>query len=131
MEIFINVVSLGIVACLTYVFLKKGKESAERDVLLNNSVDEIIKAEKERVNRIQNKVNVFLDGASFYETIGVWKEKKIYKYVFKNGFLYEFLDTMSDGNYRVGIDDDFLCFEQLSYKRIHNPSSEVLNKLLK
>jgi hypothetical protein len=74
-----------------------------------------------RKNDILHKVESFLGEAQFMELIGKWREENVYKYVFNAGYLYQFEDTMSATNQRIGRDEDYLCFKQLCYKRVNNP----------
>jgi hypothetical protein len=84
---------------------------------------------------IINKVNEFLQHALFLEKIGFWQENIIYKYIFNKGYLYEFYETLSKKQDKIGIDEEFLCFHQMCYKRVINTAdfiqkfeSEILNK---
>ena len=77
--------------------------------------------EQSRRNIIINKVENFLKTSKFVEPIAKWREEDVYKYVFNDGYLYEFEDIMTENNQKVGMDEDFLCFKRLFYKRVANP----------
>lgn len=74
-----------------------------------------------RKSQIIDKVEKFLKTSRFVEPIAKWREEDVFKYVFNDGYLYEFDDIMTEANQKVGMDEDFLCFKRLSYKRVLNP----------
>ena len=84
--------------------------------------------EDQRKQQILSKVESFLKNSQFMEPVAKWRDENIYRYVFNNGYLYEFEDIMTESNQRIGMDEDFLCFKRLCYKRV-NASIEFLNKL--
>ena len=43
-----------------------------------------------------------------------------YRAFVSQGKIYEFSDFMSENNQKIGIDDDWLCFKRMSYKRNDN-----------
>ena len=47
-------------------------------------------------------------------------EEKIYRYILNSGKLYSFDGFLSPNNMKVGIDDDFLFFKGMSYKRVRD-----------
>ena len=88
-----------------------------------------------RKANVMNRVNEFLKNAFFLEKIGFWQENIIYRYIFNQGYLYEFFEILSKQQDKIGIDEDDLCFHQMCYKRVVNTSdfmkkfeSEILNK---
>lgn len=77
--------------------------------------------EQNRRNQIINKVENFLKTSKFVEPIAKWRDEDVYKYVFNDGYLYEFEDIMTESNQKIGMDEDFLCFKRLCYKRVADP----------
>lgn len=130
MEMLASVFILVGIAALAYTMgnrYKTQKESSEKikkEMSLQNKKNE----EEHKKQFIINKVEKFLKGSKFIEPIARWREENIYRYILNNGYLYEFEDTMSENNQRIGIDEDFLCFKRLCYKRVNNPL-DFLNKL--
>lgn len=89
----------------------------------------IVKNEIKKLKQIE-EVNNFLKDAKQLNIIAYWKNKEIYNYIYKNGLLYKFENTLSEFNNLIVINDDELCFNNLVYKRVHNPSSELINQLV-
>lgn len=81
----------------------------------------VVKEELERRKRILERVEKFVKGSKLVEPIAKWKDETIYKYVFNDGYLYEFEDILVENNQRIGIDEEYLCFKQICYKRVNNP----------
>ena len=73
--------------------------------------------------RILKKVEEFLENSKFEEIIGSWRGENIYRYIYNNGYIYEFEDIMPENKQSIGIDENNLHFKQLSYKRIENPEN--------
>jgi len=92
----------------------------ENKIQLNKNQEE-----SNRKEQILNRVEEFIKGSKFVEPIATWKGEKIYKYIFKDGYLYEFKDTFTDNNQKIGIDDEFLCFKQICYKRVTDPTEFI------
>ena len=47
------------------------------------------------------------------------------EYVYSDGFLYEFKEILAGNNRRVGKDSENLCFRDLSYLRVNNPTDFI------
>lgn len=107
---FFFVVVIGIIS---YVFTRKETpvESSENKIEI-----ETLK-ELERRKQIIEQVEAFLLNASYLEHIGDFNKEKVYKYISNEGKTYEFSDFMAENNQKVGIDDNWLCFRRMSYKR--------------
>lgn len=114
------------IALSSYVYLKKqnmdlkNKLSHAQNAKLVEAQEEIL-----RRSRIVEKVDMFLKRSKFFEPIANWRGDKIYKYIFSDGYLYEFEEIMAENNQRIGLDEEFLCFKQLSYKRVNNPEQFI------
>lgn len=119
LEISILIFSVIIIYALLYKE-KNSNNNTDQELkkLLENHLEEMNK--KKEV--ISNKVNSFLEQSLQIEKIAIYQSKSIYKYILnKNGSLYEFEDLSSPNNYKIGVDDNLLCFKQLIYKRIPIP----------
>lgn len=104
---FFFVVVIGIIS---YVFTRKEAPS-------ENKIEIETHKELERRKHIVEQVEGFLSGALYLEHIGNWNKEKIYKYISNQGKTYEFSDFMTENNQKIGIDDNWLCFRRMSYKR--------------
>lgn len=81
----------------------------------------VLEEELKRRELIIEKIDNFLRQAQFFDPIAKWKGNNVYRYVVNNGVLYEFEDFMLENNQRIGIDDNYLCFKQMTYKRVNDP----------
>lgn len=115
-------IALGLVS---YMFVSRNKAEQQTVPLMEDN--KIIQEEIIRRKEIIARVDDFLKSSLFFEPIGKWREENIYKYVFNGGYIYEFEDIMAPGNQRIGMDEDFLCFKQLCYKRVNNPVEFMTN----
>jgi hypothetical protein len=109
----------------SYSYAKKKRVEQEAMKQNNNGGTNqlnVLQEELERRTKIINRVEAFIKSSKFIEPIATWRNERIFKYVFNNGYLYEFEDILPENNQRVGIDDDFLCFKQFCYKRVSNPT---------
>lgn len=91
---------------------------------------EMVEEELLRRKNIINRIDMFLRTSQFIDPIANWRDEKVYRYILNNGYLYEFDDFMTENNQRIGMDEDFLCFKQMTYKRVNNPQ-EFLENLSK
>ena len=91
---------------------------------------EMVEEELLRRKNIINRIELFLRSSQFIDPIANWRNEKVYRYILNNGYLYEFDDFMTENNQRIGMDEDFLCFKQMTYKRVNNPQ-EFLENLSK
>ena len=107
-----------------YNLQKEGSLQIKNQITFQNKENE----EDKRKQQILSKVESFLNSSQFMEPVAKWRDENIYRYVFNNGYLYEFEDIMTESNQRIGMDEDFLCFKRLCYKRV-NASIDFLNKL--
>jgi hypothetical protein len=113
-----------------YALNRRRKDSIqvnEEKPAMSPGAEKIMHEELSRRRRILEKVETFLKGSQFIEPIAVWHKEKIYKYVYNGRYLYEFDEFMAENNQRIGIDEDYLCFKQLCYKRVMNPV-DFINK---
>lgn len=83
--------------------------------------------EQSRRAQIISKVENFLKTSKFEDPIIKWRNEDVYRYIFNDGYVYEFEDIMTENNQKIGMDEDFLCFKKLCYKRVTNPV-EFLSK---
>jgi hypothetical protein len=113
-------------AIISYIYSKKKKMDLEDKLEMPNH-QRVMDATKEiqRRNKIASRVDNFLNESKFIEQVATWRNEKIYKYIFNDGFLYEFDEIMPENNQRIGMDDEYLCFKQLSYKRVNNPEEFI------
>lgn len=111
------------IAIVSYTYAKRRRLEQEAK-LQSVGHQQILEAKEEldRRARILDKIENFLKSSKFIEPIANWRNEKIYKYIFNNGYLYEFEEIMAENNQRVGMDDEYLCFKQLCYKRVNNPT---------
>lgn len=113
-----------------YALNRRRKDSIqvnEEKPVMSPGAEKVMHEELSRRRRILEKVETFLKGSQFIEPIAVWHKEKIYKYVYNGRYLYEFDEFMAENNQRIGIDEDYLCFKQLCYKRVMNPV-DFINK---
>jgi hypothetical protein len=110
-------IALGLIS---YMFVSRNR-SEQQTVPPSIEKNKIIKEELVRRKEIIDRVDVFLKDSKFIDPIAQWHNEPIYKYVFNAGYLYEFEDIMAPTNQSIGMDEDFLCFKQLCYKRVNNP----------
>lgn len=123
---------------IAYFYSQNKILTTENKVKLFKKENEKLKKEYQDLvieKSIIKKVNEFLENAIFVEKIGFLQDNIIYKYIFKNGYLYEFHETLAKEKEKIGINEDFLCFHLMCYKRVINTAdfikkfeSEVLNK---
>lgn len=127
MDLMESFVIFASIAVLAYWYAKKKRvEQEELSPNINqasqsNQQITMLKEELERRAKIIHRVEDFIKSSKFVEPIAEWRNDKIYKYVFNNGYLYEFDEILPENNQRIGIDEDFLCFKRFSYKRVNNP----------
>jgi hypothetical protein len=131
MEMEINMELIGslfiflTLVIVSYSYARKKRleqETIKRTNVGSKNQLNILQEELERRTKIINRVEAFIKSSKFIEPIATWRNERIYKYVFNNGYLYEFDDILPENNQRIGIDDDFLCFKQFCYKRVNNPT---------
>lgn len=116
------IILIGLV-CFVYLERKKAKAAKEEHNEYSKELDGLL---KERILADNRKkvialVHDFLKEAKFIKAIAVKNEEKIFKYVYSDGFLYEFQEILAENNKRVGKDSENLCFRDLSYSRVNNP----------
>jgi hypothetical protein len=115
------------IAVVSYAYAKRKRIEQEATVQgqgtggSQQSQLNVVKEELERRKRILERVEKFVKGSKLVEPIAKWKNDTIYKYVFNDGYLYEFEDILVESNQRIGIDEEYLCFKQVCYKRVNNP----------
>ncbi len=121
------------VVIVSYSYAKKKRIEQEANLQTNgvnvgnkNQLN-VLQEELERRQKIMSRVDAFIKSSKFIEPIATWRNEKIYKFIFNNGYLYEFDDILPENNQRIGIDDEFLCFKQFCYKRVNNPT-EFMSK---
>lgn len=119
MELISGFFFVVIVGIISYLFTREDQQA-------DSHVEVETKKELEKRKNIIEQVENFLSGAKYYEHIGNWNKEKIYKYISNQGMTYEFFEFMTDDNQRIGIDDDWLCFRKMSYKR-SNDVVEIVN----
>lgn len=120
MELISGFFFVVIIGIISYVFSKKEVTLKE-----NNEITEINHKELERRKKIVEQVDNFLSSALYLEHMGNWNKEKVYKYIFNENKLYEFHDFMTDDNQKIGIDDSWLCFKKMAYKRNENNISII------
>ena len=119
-------VFLGLAILIVLYAVVKRKVMNVQDISNNPKQNNILlEAENLRRQRILEKINVLLSQSLFFEPIARWRGDNIYKFVLHNNTLYEFVDIMPEENQRIGIDEEFLCFNRLSYKKIEKSSEEL------
>lgn len=114
---FFFVVVIGIIS---YVFTRKEKPN-------ENKIDIDAYKELERRKHIIEQVEGFLTGALYLEHIGNLNKEKVYKYIANQGKIYEFFDFMTENNQKIGIDENWLCFKKMSYKRNNDLIIDMMN----
>jgi len=121
------------VVIVSYSYAKKKRLEQEANLQINganvgnkNQLN-VLQEELDRRQKIMSRVDAFIKNSKFIEPIATWRNERIYKYVFNNGYLYEFEDILPENNQRIGLDDDYLCFKQFCYKRVNNPT-EFMSK---
>lgn len=124
MELISGFFFVVIIGIISYVFSKK-----EVNLKENNELTEVNHKELERRKKIVEQVDNFLQGALFLEHVGNWNKEKVYKYIFNENKLYEFYDFMTEDNQKIGIDDSWLCFKKMAYKRNEKNISIIQTKM--
>lgn len=115
--LFVLIVMLvALVAVIHKVMTSATVENAS----VNKDKESYLIEEIKRRTKILERVESFVKDSKFIEPIATWKNDQIYKYVFNNGKLYEFEDIMPENNQRVGVNEDYLCFKRVCYKRVEN-----------
>ena len=109
-------ISLGLMG---YMFINRNKLNTGTIPALEDN--KIMQAEKNRRLEIVQRVDRFLKDSQFIEPIAKLNDEPIYNYVFNEGYIYKFDEIMPTTNQRIGMDEDFLCFKKLCYKRVNNP----------
>lgn len=110
MELISGFFFIVVIGIISYVFTRKENVS-------ENKVEIETHKEIERRKQIIEQVESFLSNASYLEHIGNFDKEKVYKYISNQGKTYEFSDFMAENNQKIGIDDNWLCFRRMSYKR--------------
>lgn len=124
MELISGFFFVVIIGIIFYVFSKKEVKIKE-----NNEISEVNHKELERRKKIVEQVDNFLQGALFLEHVGNWNKEKVYKYIFNENKLYEFYDFMTEDSQKIGIDDSWLCFKKMAYKRNEKNISIIQTKI--
>lgn len=78
---------------------------------------ELLEEENKRRYILLEKVAELLKTSQFFEPIGSWRGETIFNYIFNDQKLYEFDDFIPQTNQNIIIEEDRLCFNQLSYKK--------------
>lgn len=97
-----------------FINQKNAAESFKKEIQTNPGLDEPQKKKEAVIKNIEG----FLKTSRFYEMAGRRGDDKIYNYIFNSGKIYKFDGFLSPNNLKVGIDEDFLFFKGMSYKRI-------------
>ena len=92
----------------------------KEQVNTNQQNDQILIQEKKT-----SDVKKFLNTSQFYQSLAVWQNKTIYKFIFNRGFLYEFSEILPDDENIQEINDQNLFFDRLKYKRVENPEEFI------
>ena len=116
---------IGLAFLAHYYVKKKSIELEAKLETVDHGSTIDLQQEMQRRNRIKEKVEEFLKESKFFDPIATWRNEKIYKFIFNKGYLYEFDEIMPENNQRIGLDDNFLCFKQLNYKRVNNPEEFI------
>lgn len=90
-----------------------------------NDQNETILKELARRERIIGKVQTFLKESCYVKPIGRWKDEVVYKYIVNKDVIYEFEDFLTEKNHKIGIDDNELCFKQISYRKTRKTIEEI------
>lgn len=130
MDLIGSLFLFAVVAIVSYSYAKRKRleqEASLQNVGADKTQLNVLQEELERRAKIISRVDDFIKSSKFIEPIATWRNEKIYKYIFNNGYLYEFDDILAENNQRIGIDDESLCFKQFCYKRVSNPI-DFMNK---
>jgi len=131
MEILESLLVFAGIAIVAYGYAKRKRLEQDPALIASgenkNTQLNVLKEELDRRAKIIKRVEEFVKGSKFIEPIATWRNDNIYKYVFNEGYLYEFNEILSENNQRVGIDEESLCFKQFCYKRVVN-SSDFIQK---
>lgn len=111
-----------LIACIAIGYLIMKKRESATNMAGGQTYQQMKSLEEEltRRKKILETIDNFLKDAQFFEPIARWRDENIYRYISNNGCLYEFEEIMAETNQRIGMDDDYLCFKQLNYKRVTN-----------
>lgn len=112
-------VSLAVAYFVLSVIVKRAP-AEEKQNGLSPEIEEAISDQRKILN-----VKKFLNASQFYEELAMWQDKIIYKFIFNNGFLYEFSEVLPDDENLHEIDDNGLAFDRLKYKRVANPEEFI------
>lgn len=120
MDWFVSVIAFIIVAGMCHkmvAIIRQGKTINTQ----NTESSSLANEEQARRERILSEIHHFLKDAQFFEPVAKWREEDIFRYILNEGYLYEFDEIMPPNHQRIGRDEDYLCFKQLTYKRVMNP----------
>jgi cbb3-type cytochrome oxidase subunit 3 len=127
MGLFWSLIVFLALLLIAYWFVNKNELNESLGGLNKEQSEDI--SESKKIKKIMEKVDNFLKDSQFIEPIAKWREENIFRYVLNGGFLYEFSEIMPPEDQKIGLDDDFLCFKQLAYKRVNNPQ-DFFDKLM-
>lgn len=71
----------------------------------------------------------FLKGARYFQQIATVQDKPVYKYIYNNGFLYEFKDFLPRDKKVFLMNEEALSFDYMYYERT-SPTPEFVAKHL-
>lgn len=111
------------IGMISYFYVKKRQlDEISRIESTLHAADMIQEQQKVVKEQITQKVETFLENSQYFNLIGTFKNQKVYQYIYNNGYLYEFKDFMDAKNHRFGMSDEEICFKQMSYSRVENPT---------
>lgn len=125
-EIGLVVILLGLVFYV-YLEIKKTRDEKKEGSEYSRELDNLLKQRilLENRKKVIATVHEFLKEAKFIKPLAIKGGEKIYQYVYAEGFLYEFKEILAGNNRRVGKDSENLCFRDLSYLRVNNPTEFI------
>jgi len=128
MEIFGGFLIFFAIGVISYLYIRKKQIDEETIVKSTLHASSMVYEQQKAIKeQITQRVDSFLKEAQYFNFIGTFKKQKVYQYIYNDGYLYEFKDFMDAKNHKVGMSENELCFKQMSYARVENPT-EFLKK---
>jgi len=93
----------------------------------------IQKQEQTLQEQLVQKVDFFLNHSKYLHQIGHFKNQPVYQFIYGPNYVYEFNGFMEKQAIRFGVNERELCFKQMLYARVENPTEffKLFNSIAK